>query len=131
MNSLDSDLNLIERHIRTLDIEDSGMLGISADDDLNRINSLRSLYITYNSLLKKNNLKWAQRARLMWVSNSDLNSSIFHNCAHINKHKNSIFHILAQNGNLKIDRADIEDTYITHYIRLWSNLGLYSYTDLI
>lgn len=47
--------------------------------DLNDV-STHSLSILYNNLSalhRQNNIKWAQRARLMWVQSGDNNSSFF------------------------------------------------------
>lgn len=76
---------------------------------------LRELHNIYNSLFKHNNTKWAQRSRLMWINNGDINSSFFHNCAHIIKNKNSIFDIIDANGHVQNDKDKIKSVFLNHY----------------
>lgn len=72
MHLLDRDILETGRKIEAL--ENADILDNSQTYDPSH---LRALHNRHNALLRQNSLKWAQRARLMWVQNGDLNSSFF------------------------------------------------------
>lgn len=67
-------------------------------DDTYNIN-LNILYNKHRALLKQNAKKWAQRSKINWTQNGDLNTSFFHNCARIRKLSNYISYIMDKFGN--------------------------------
>lgn len=67
-NSIEFDPKLLESQILNLECRLSSTSGNAVNEGMDNFNSLRNIYIAYNSLLRINNLKWAQRARLMWAT---------------------------------------------------------------
>lgn len=41
---------------------------------------------------------------MMWVNNGNINATMFHNSGRMSKHRNSIFLIMDQNGDIQTDR---------------------------
>lgn len=54
---------------------------------------LRSLNNRHSALLKQNNIRWAQRALMLWLNKGDLNSKFFHNMGRVRSHRNKISEI--------------------------------------
>ncbi|KAJ0983177.1 hypothetical protein J5N97_011432 [Dioscorea zingiberensis] len=74
----------------------------SGYNDLNSI-ALRSSYNKHAALLKQNSIRWAQRARLMWLRNGDFNTAFFHNQARIRGHRNKISAIVNDQGDMIVN----------------------------
>ena len=67
----------------------------------------------------------------MWLCNGDINSTFFHNKASLNRHKNSIFQILDSQGNIQVDRDNIEKVFIDHFKSLWTDPDNTSFSNLV
>lgn len=120
LNSLDKDIRIVESYIYDIDSHSLNYsLGSNEDTDL--FITRRSLHNKYNTLLRKSNIRWAQQSCLMWVLNGDLNTTLFHTSAHMNKHKSFIFQILDHHGNIQTSKKGIEQVFLSHYINLWSD----------
>ena len=66
----------------------------------------------------------------MWLCNGDINSTFFQNRASLNKHKNSIFQILDPQGNIQVDRENIEKVFLDHFESLWKDPDKTSFFNL-
>lgn len=99
MNSIDKDIRLVECQISDLDLQIQ-LSSPSYEEAYALFSAHRSLSSKYFALLRQSNLRWAQRSQLMWVLNGDVNSSFFNASAHLNKHKNSIFQVIDQQGSV-------------------------------
>lgn len=60
-----------------------------------------------------------------------LNSSFFHNSAQINKHNNSIFQIIDQQGIIHSSSEGIEEVFLNHCSILWSKNSDFTFPNLI
>lgn len=92
LNSLDFEIFLLKIKLVDLSLRmliPLGLLLMRIFLEQTPLEVFTSLIILF--LKKINNLKCAQRARLMWVNNGGLNTSFFHNCARINRHRNFVF----------------------------------------
>lgn len=78
LNSIDSDLKCLEQEIQLAEINDV----LSNSEDHSNI-ALTTLYNRYAALQRQNSIKWAQRPRMLWVHDGDLNTSFFYNSIHI------------------------------------------------
>lgn len=112
---------------------DSQILDIAAviSEDSTVYITHRSLHNKYSAFLRQSNLRWAQRSRLMWMLNGDLNTSFFHTSGKMNKHKNSIFQILDQQGNIQTSKDGIEQITLNHFSNLWFENSSFSFSDLM
>lgn len=81
---------------------------------------LSTLYNNLSALQRQNSIKWAQRARLMWVQCGDHSTSFFHNFDRFRNHYNNILHILDPNGSCFTDRQGIEQVYSDSFSNIWS-----------
>lgn len=77
MNSLDKDIRIVESLIKDLDSQILNSPPISLEDP-NLLSTSCNLHNRYNTLLRQNNLQWAQCSKFTWMLNEDLNSSFFH-----------------------------------------------------
>ncbi|XP_039144169.1 uncharacterized protein LOC120281392 [Dioscorea cayenensis subsp. rotundata] len=59
-------------------------------DDQWRITWLRALKNRHAALLRQKTIYWGQRAKNLWLSGGDTNSSFFHKAVKIRNHKNKI-----------------------------------------
>lgn len=114
LHPLDSAIEKLESSI----LEEEGKDELGDISDLSP-NSLTSMYNNLSALHRQNNVKWAQRARLMWVHNGENNSSFFFNTICFRTHYNSISNIMDFNGNIFTDHPNISRTFVRHFSDLW------------
>lgn len=89
MNSIETDMTNLEKEIleaETVDVVDTNRENFEVNLD--------AIYSRFTSLQRQQSLKWAERARLIWVHNGDFNSTFFHNTISICNHHNNISHIM-------------------------------------
>lgn len=122
-NSLEFDIKATELKIQSL--KSFEMKG-NPNSDISR--ELRDLYNRHKGLLRQNVLKWAQRSRLMWVKNGDVNSKFFHDSARIHNHRNRISHIIDANGYAFTDKVQIEKCFLDS--NLWTSEASFPYIIL-
>lgn len=103
-----------------LDDLDSSSSGLDNSD-------LGLLYNKFNALLRQNSTRWAQRAKLKWPHNGDLNTSFFYNSVRIHRHTNYISHIMDEQDLTLRDRDHIESAFVNHYTYLWNEPSDKSY----
>lgn len=87
---------------------------------------IKILYNRHIALLNLNSICWAQRARLMWLKNSDLNTSFFPQASSIRNHKNRIFAIMGNLRNIHSDIISISNYATAFYNNLCSSRGFIS-----
>lgn len=100
------DIQNTERDIILLENLDSSSNPVSLDH-----RCLRSLNNRHSALLKQNNIRWAQRALMLWLNKGDLNSKFFHNMGRVRSHRNKISEIKDTLGNPFCDQASIENCF--------------------
>ena len=76
-------------------------------------------------------LKWTRRARLLWLSNGDLNSKFFHMIAQIHNHQIKISIILNDQGCVLTSQGHIENCFAEYYSNLWKSNSTYSEDDVL
>lgn len=76
LDALDKGIRDTEFQLQALDLEDPD----SSFSD-NHYANHRALNHRFIALLKQNSIRWAQRARLMWVKDGNRNTNVFHNTA--------------------------------------------------
>ncbi|KAJ0975331.1 hypothetical protein J5N97_017296 [Dioscorea zingiberensis] len=125
LTSLDRNITQTEEDISTIEA-----LEPTLDySDLSTI-ALRGLYNKHQALLRQNSIKWAQRARLMWLKHGDYNTSFFHNQAQIRGHKNKISAITNEQDQILTDQQDIGREFINFYATLWGSTSKTTYDEL-
>lgn len=126
MNSLDIDIKNLEHQIKI-----TTSIVVHNNSNAFDSNMLLALYNKYAALQRQNSIKWAQRVRLFWVHDGDLNTSLFHNSVLIRTYYNNIPYITDINGHLYTDRAGIEHAFSAFYFDLWSDSGNMSFVDIL
>lgn len=94
LGALDKGIRDTEVQLQTLDLDD--MENPLSNSDLD---DYRALQNKYNALLRRNSLRWAERARLMWVKDGDRNTNFFRNTAKIRNHVNRMSCIVDDLGH--------------------------------
>lgn len=93
--NLDRDIRTTEVAIQALEIDNSA----NPLDDTDHSN-LNILYNKHRALLRQNEKKWAQRAKINWIHNGDMNTSFFAKSTRIRQHSNFISHVEDYQTNL-------------------------------
>ena len=74
-----------------------------------------SLNIELNDWMEREELKWKQKSRELWLKEGDRNSKFFHLSTLIRRRRNLIAEIQLDNGHWIHDRKDIEDYFANHF----------------
>lgn len=109
----DIENNLINTEINISDLELS---------DLNDISQSRLLdqYSKLSAIQRQCSIKWAQRAKILWVNDGDRNTRFFHSVFRTRSHNNYISQIQDLNGNTFCVPADIESAFIDFFHHIWN-----------
>ncbi|XP_039138794.1 uncharacterized protein LOC120276131 [Dioscorea cayenensis subsp. rotundata] len=113
-----------------MDILDAESMDAVYGNDYNAVELLYPLYNKLAALQRQNSIKWAQRARLMWVLCGDQNTSLFHNSIRSRNHQNSIPFITDSNGIGLLNSKDIENAFCDFYTNLWSDQSALSVEEV-
>ncbi|KAJ0972346.1 hypothetical protein J5N97_020305 [Dioscorea zingiberensis] len=125
-NSLDIAISKTEEDIQLLESLESTL----HYSDLSNI-ALRGMYNKHTTLLRQNLLRWAQRARLLWLKNGDYNTKFFQQHAKVRGHRNKISAITDDHGVIHSDRSKIESVFAEFYKKLWTTSINASMSDLM
>lgn len=98
VNSLEHALKQTESDISYLE---------SMDDSVASQTNLSIQYARLAAIQRQISIKWAQRARLIWVCDGDKNMNFFHNGARIHSHHNFISNVMDPSGNNYSDHSSI------------------------
>lgn len=114
INKAESDLMNIEAEISNLE-----------NSYFNLISQflLMDHYTNLSTLQHQCNIKWAQRAHLMWIKDGDKNTSFFYAMTCIRAHVNSISQVVDAHGNHCRDQTSIEHAFLIFYKDLWTTLN--------
>ncbi|XP_039135720.1 uncharacterized protein LOC120273142 [Dioscorea cayenensis subsp. rotundata] len=124
--------NLIAWHVaslRPIDIEITNLEAeitateerdLSLPDPWNHL-WLRSLRNRLTALLRQNSIFWAQRARMQWINQGDVNSAFFHRVVRARQVKSKIHSLRDNNGNIFTLHDDIENEFLSFYHNLWAS----------
>lgn len=104
---------------------------IDAESDSGTHHDLTSLYNKLSALQCQNSLKWAQRARLVWVQCGDNNSSFFHNSVRFHNHQNNISLICDSNRICFYDQFGIEQVFCSFFTNLWTETSGRSFEEIL
>ncbi|KAJ0975083.1 hypothetical protein J5N97_017048 [Dioscorea zingiberensis] len=126
ISSLDRDIGKTKEEITHLESLEASSIFFNLSSLV-----LRGLYSKHSALLRQNAIKWAQRARLMWLRNGDYNTSFFHKQARARNHRNKISAITDDQGNLQTDHQNIAKAFTEFYAKLWTTYSNTSIEDLI
>ncbi|XP_039141957.1 uncharacterized protein LOC120279156 [Dioscorea cayenensis subsp. rotundata] len=113
-----SGLNSVEIALAQTETEINSLEQLDSSTDIQ--DRLSVLYSKLAAIQRQLSIKWAQRARLLWVSDGDKNTSFFHNSARIRDHHNYISQISDSFGNIYSNHSSIEQAFMTFYTNLWS-----------
>ncbi|XP_039130894.1 uncharacterized protein LOC120267295 [Dioscorea cayenensis subsp. rotundata] len=111
INSLEADLASSEITISNLEKSDFNSISQSF---------LMDQYANLASLQRQCSIKWAQRARMLWIKDGDRNTSFFHATTRIRAHSNFISKVVDSNGVCCQDHTSIERAFLNFYMDLWS-----------
>lgn len=75
------------------------------------INKIKHTETILDDLLKQEELWWAQRAKVHWLKEGDLNTKYFHHKASQRRRKNSIYKIADSDGNIWQDSHNIHSIF--------------------
>ncbi|XP_024164085.1 uncharacterized protein LOC112171081 [Rosa chinensis] len=77
------------------------------------------LELKLQELLQKEQIFWKQRSRILWLSEGDMNTRYFHQCALNRKKKNLIKRLRDVNGVWRTDDKEIQDVVLSYYKELF------------
>ncbi|KAJ0963505.1 hypothetical protein J5N97_028627 [Dioscorea zingiberensis] len=112
----------LEKAIENCERDISGLEILEGSSNYSDIESiaLRSLYNKHNALLRHNSIRWAQRAKLLWLNNGDYNTKFFQKHAKVRGHRNKISGIIDDFGILQTEHQNIGKVFCDFYTKLWS-----------
>ena len=84
-----------------------------------KINQLRR---EINELLDWEEIWWAQRSRVQWLSEGDRNTKYFYHCASERRRKNTISGLWSENVNWCDDRASIATIAISYFKDIYTTI---------
>lgn len=119
ISPLNVDIYNTERDISFLENLESSCI----PNSLNNRN-FRALNNRHTAFLKQNNIHWAQRARMFWLKQGDLNAKFFHNVARIHSHKNRISIVFNNLGNSFTYQNSIEHCFINFFLAISEGLSV-------
>lgn len=124
LGALDQEIKFVESQLQALDVDVTSNPFYESDQ-------VRALQHKYRALLRQNHCRWAQRSRLNWIIDGDMNSTFFHKSVRIRRHNNLISSLLDSEGNLVSDLSQINETFINHFTSLWNNTGSRSFDQIL
>ena len=80
-----------------------------------------TLNLELNEWLEREELKWRQKSRELWLKEGDRNSKFFHLSTVIRRRRNFIAEIKLQNNQWIQARADIEKYFTDHFVELFQS----------
>ena len=78
----------------------------------------------------REDIKWKQKSRELWLNKEDCNSNFFHASTIIKRRKNNIAEIKLENGNHIYEKEDIEKYFERHFKELYSSSNPNLHRDL-
>ena len=69
----------------------------------------------------REDIKWKQKSRELWLKEGDHNSKFFHASTIIRRRKNNIAEIKLENGNYIYEKEDIEKYFEKHFQELYNS----------
>ncbi|XP_039120543.1 uncharacterized protein LOC120256952 [Dioscorea cayenensis subsp. rotundata] len=120
-NSLERALSQTESDI--FDLENS-------DDSLVSQSNLTALYAKLAAIQRQLSVKWAQRARIKWISDGDKNTDFLHNSL-VQCSSKPYYSNFDSSGNIFNDYSALSGLFINFYSSLWSDSGSNDLNNLI
>ena len=74
-----------------------------------------ALHLELNEWLEREELKWKQKSRDLWLKEGDRNSKFFHASTLVRRRRNFIIEIQLNNGQWIHSREDIEQYFAAHF----------------
>ena len=74
-----------------------------------------------DELLKQEEIWWAQRAKVHWLQQGDLNTKYFHHKASQRKRKNHIYSIQDSRGHIWKDNNHIHSVFVDYFNNIFSS----------
>ncbi|KAH0658710.1 hypothetical protein KY289_027458 [Solanum tuberosum] len=78
-----------------------------------------AVLLEYEDLIKKEEIAWRQRSRILWLKEGDKNTKFFHKMAKSHRRYNNIDQLMIQ-GEVTHEPAEIEGEIITYYKKLYT-----------
>jgi len=83
--------------------------------------NIKSIEKELDTVLKEEEMWWAQRAKINWLQHGDLNTKYFHYKASQRKRKSTIYNIKDNVGNLWEDSNHIHSIFTTYFKNIYSS----------
>ena len=80
-----------------------------------------ALHLEANEWMEREEIKWKQKSRELWLKEGDRNSKFFHLSTLIRRHRNFIAEIHLDNGHWIHSKDDIEAYFKDEFQKLFSN----------
>jgi hypothetical protein len=80
-----------------------------------------ALNLELNEWLEREELKWKQKSRELWLKEGDRNSKIFHLSTLVRRRRNQIAEIQLEDGQWIHKRKDIEDYFTKHFLEVFQS----------
>ncbi|KAG5590941.1 hypothetical protein H5410_041455 [Solanum commersonii] len=129
-------LKALKHKLKEWSKEESGNLGLQrkklleqlAEMDMERENRVlteeeitkkAAVLLEYEDLIKKEEIAWRQRSRILWLKEGDKNTKFFHKMANSHRRYNNIDQLMIQ-GEVTHEPAQIEGEIITYYKKLYT-----------
>lgn len=80
-----------------------------------------ALCLELDKWLEREDLKWKQKSKELWIKEGDQNTRFFHLCTLVRRRRNIITEIREENGLRLINRKDIGEYFSTKFSEVFQS----------